>query len=193
MKLYLIRHGESVNNLEMRHSGHSLTPLTEKGITDAKKAGKLLNGINFDKVFSSDLPRASATCEYALPGAEYEKLKLIREVNVGTLSDRLVSECTEQYGEEYKKLRATCDFTRWNGENFEMTCARAKKFLTMLEGCDYENVAAFSHGTFIEYILCTVLGYDAARNAILYNGGICVFEYKDAKWSLIRWNYTGEI
>ena len=47
MLLYMIRHGETENNLAKRHSGHSLTSLTEKGIEDAKRAGEKLKGIAF--------------------------------------------------------------------------------------------------------------------------------------------------
>lgn len=193
MKLYMIRHGQSRNNLELRHSGHSLTPLTDKGIKEAREAGKLLKKVKFDKIYTSDLTRCVQTCENALPNCEYEKLELIREVNVGTLTDRLIQDCIDQYGDTYVTARAAYDFRQWNGENFDMTTARVIQFLKMLEDTPCEAVAAFSHGTFIEYILCYVLGYGAARNTILNNGGICVFEYKNKIWNLVCWNYKKEL
>lgn len=57
MLIYFIRHGESETNLNIRLTGWYDTPLTEKGIEDAKKAGEFLKNVHFDKVFTSDLMR----------------------------------------------------------------------------------------------------------------------------------------
>src|ERR1035437_54429 len=63
MKLVLIRHGESQWNKENRFTGWTDVDLTEKGIEEAKSAGKLLKkeGFTFDIAYSSDLKRAIHT------------------------------------------------------------------------------------------------------------------------------------
>ncbi len=189
MLLYMIRHGESENNLAKRHSGHSLTSLTEKGIEDGRRAGEKLRGIKFDKIYTSDLPRTQQTCMAAFPGAEYEPLRLIKEINVGVCTDRFVSDCEAQYGDFYKECKANFDYTPLGGENSDMLRARARKFLKMLEESGFETVAAFSHGAFIKHTLDVVLGANLDKlSYYTNNGGIFIYEYKDKKWRLKGWN-----
>ena len=61
-KIVLLRHGESVWNKENRFTGWTDVDLSEKGITEAHKAGKVLKekGFQFDVAFTSVLKRASA-------------------------------------------------------------------------------------------------------------------------------------
>lgn len=60
---YIVRHGETVWNIEGRMQGHRDSPLTEEGISQAKKLGQELANIHFDHVLSSDLLRAKRTAE----------------------------------------------------------------------------------------------------------------------------------
>ena len=62
-KLVLVRHGQSVWNLENRFTGWKDVNLTEKGETEAIEAGRLLHaeGFYFDKVYTSVLTRAIRT------------------------------------------------------------------------------------------------------------------------------------
>ena len=59
--LILIRHGESRWNLANRFTGWVDVPLSEKGIKEARKAAKALEGINLDVAFTSELERAQET------------------------------------------------------------------------------------------------------------------------------------
>ena len=70
MKVYFVRHGQSVNNVRGVWTGWMDVDLTEQGISDAKVAGDFLKGIKFDKVYSSDLKRAVDTAKYAISGCE---------------------------------------------------------------------------------------------------------------------------
>ena len=62
-KLVLIRHGESVWNLENRFTGWTDVDLSARGIAEAKEAGKMLgeNSYGFDVAFTSVLKRAIRT------------------------------------------------------------------------------------------------------------------------------------
>lgn len=68
IKLVLLRHGQSVWNLENKFTGWTDVGLTEQGITEAKKAGQLLKegGYQFDIAFTSVLKRATDTLALAL-------------------------------------------------------------------------------------------------------------------------------
>ncbi len=58
---YLVRHGQTYLNLYNKVQGWIDSPLTEKGIADAKNAGERLKGINFNAAFTSDSGRAIDT------------------------------------------------------------------------------------------------------------------------------------
>lgn len=188
MKLYMVRHGESQTNKERRFTGQAQAPLTEKGIADAKAAGQKLQGLHFDRVYSSDLIRAADTARYAIPGCEPVQLPLIRELSVGSLEWRTVAECEEEYGEELWKHRNAYDYTPYGGENEAQITARAREFLTMLENDPCDQVVAFSHAGFITCVLSLVLGVSFNRKHVsCLNGSAAVFEYKDGRWILERW------
>ena len=63
MGLVLLRHGQSVWNLQNRFTGWTDVSLTEKGVAEAHQAGKWLldGGFSFDIAFTSVLSRAIKT------------------------------------------------------------------------------------------------------------------------------------
>lgn len=68
IKLVLVRHGQSMWNLENRFTGWTDVELSENGIKEAKEAGRVLKqkGFLFDIAFTSVLKRANDTLTYIL-------------------------------------------------------------------------------------------------------------------------------
>ncbi len=68
IKLVLLRHGQSMWNLENKFTGWTDVDLSPNGINEAKAAGKALKeaGFAFDVGYSSVLKRANNTLDYAL-------------------------------------------------------------------------------------------------------------------------------
>jgi len=189
VKLYMIRHGQSEENLRKAYSGQMDSRLTEQGEKDALGVRKVLQGISFDKVYSSDLSRAVRTQEIALPGIISEKLPLVREISVGNLEGKKF----EELGESFILNRSTYNFVPYGGENYEMLQERAKKFLEMMSKEDCDIVAVFSHGGFINVVLGCILGCRVTNeNALSDNCGVSVFEYNDGRWALRKWNMTAD-
>lgn len=189
MKLYMIRHGQSEANLGKAYSGQMDSRLTEQGEKDALGARKVLQGISFDKVYSSDLSRAVCTQEIALPGIISEKLPLVREISVGNLEGKKF----EELGESFVLNRSTYNFVPYGGENYEMLQERAKKFLEMMAKEDCDTIAVFSHGGFINVVLGCILGCRVTNeNALSDNCGVSIFEYNSGKWVLRKWNMTAD-
>ena len=189
MKLYLVRHGESVNNLAGRMTGWMDVDLTTKGVEQAKEVGKFLQKIPFDKVISSDLKRAKDTCEAALPDREYSVEPLIREINVGEIMGMSREERLAKYGEEHFNDCSQSGYDHVGGESREEFFGRAKAFLSKMEQVDAERVVAFCHGGFVQAVLKVVLGYPISTDSILCgNCMIAVFEYINGKWRLYGWN-----
>lgn len=61
--IYIVRHGETKWNVKRKMQGHKDSPLTKKGIEQAKDIKKELKNIHFYRIFSSDLLRAKRTAE----------------------------------------------------------------------------------------------------------------------------------
>ena len=68
IKLVLVRHGQSIWNLENRFTGWTDVGLSEQGIKEAKEAGQVLKelGYTFDVAYTSYLKRANDTLTYIL-------------------------------------------------------------------------------------------------------------------------------
>ena len=66
--LVLVRHGQSDWNLKNLFTGWKDPDLTEKGVTEAREAGRKLkaHGLTFDVAFTSALTRAQHTLRLAL-------------------------------------------------------------------------------------------------------------------------------
>ena len=68
IKLVLVRHGQSMWNLENKFTGWTDVELSENGVKEAKEAGRVLKqkGFLFDIAFTSVLKRANDTLTYIL-------------------------------------------------------------------------------------------------------------------------------
>ncbi|MBK8464672.1 MAG: 2,3-diphosphoglycerate-dependent phosphoglycerate mutase [Chloracidobacterium sp.] len=106
-KLVLIRHGESQWNKENRFTGWKDVDLSEKGVTEAHAAGKLLRdeGFTFDEAYSSVLKRAIRTLwiildEMDLMWIPETKSWLLNERHYGALQGLNKAETAAQFGEE---------------------------------------------------------------------------------------------
>src|SRR5690606_37293291 len=62
-QLILIRHGETLWNTERRMQGQLDSPLTERGLWQARQLGERLKSLPFVSLYSSDLPRARQTAQ----------------------------------------------------------------------------------------------------------------------------------
>lgn len=190
MELYVIRHGQSQANAANQLAGWYDIPLTEKGINDALCAGKKLEGVEFEKVFTSDLIRAVQTCENVLPGKEYEKCELIRELAVGEFEGLYYDESSTD--PTYERFRECCkvrDFSPCGGESHQMQVDRVGAFMSMVAEKYTGRVAAFAHAGTIECVLHNVFGFKIPASALaIPNCVICVLEWTGQRWRLKHWN-----
>lgn len=191
MKLYLIRHGQSEANRKGVHAGWAQFPLTDQGKAEALAAGRLLEGLAFDKVYTTDLLRAIQTGELAMPGVAKEQTPLLREISVGALAGKSSNQCIAEYGENYMVQKAAYDFTAFGGENYEMMAHRVRQFLDMAESGDHACVAAFCHEGAVRTALDLVMGVRVNRKTMRCdNGSVTVFEHINGQWRLCQWNVT---
>jgi 2,3-bisphosphoglycerate-dependent phosphoglycerate mutase len=107
MKFVLLRHGESIWNLEDRFTGWTDVDLSAKGIAEAKEAGESLrdNGYSFDVAFTSVLKRAIRTLWLVLDEMDLMWIPVHRswrlnERHYGTLQGLNKAEMALKMGEE---------------------------------------------------------------------------------------------
>ena len=107
MKLVLLRHGESQWNKENRFTGWTDVDLTEKGIQEAKSAGKILKaeGFTFDVAYTSVLKRAIHTLWNVLDEMDLAWIPVYRswklnEKSYGDLQGLNKTKTVHKYGEE---------------------------------------------------------------------------------------------
>jgi 2,3-bisphosphoglycerate-dependent phosphoglycerate mutase len=106
-RLVLVRHGQSVWNLENRFTGWVDVDLSEKGRAEAKAAGEALkqHGFQFDLAFTSVLKRAIRTCYAILDELDQLWIPVIKdwrlnERHYGSLTGLNKAETAKQYGDE---------------------------------------------------------------------------------------------
>ena len=184
MRVYIIRHGESETNKESRWTGWLDVTLTEKGIDDARRAGRLLSDVEFDKLYSSDLVRAKMTLETALPSQDYEISTALREVNVGSIAGKPIVPFTD----EEKKSMSVMGYATFDGETREEFRGRVESFMKMLEKSGYRTVGIFCHAGWQKEFLRLVLGVGLQTNKVrCKNCTVAIFDFNESNWMLHSW------
>jgi len=110
-KLVLVRHGESLWNLQNRFTGWTDVDLSERGFVEAHTAGRVLieGGYQFDLAFTSVLRRAIKTLWIVLEETSLEWVPVVRawqlnERHYGALQGLNKAETAQQYGEAQVKV-----------------------------------------------------------------------------------------
>ena len=109
-KLVLVRHGQSIWNLENKFTGWTDVGLSDKGVKEAIDAGKTLKklGYTFDVAYTSLLKRAQDTLNIILKeldlNIEINKTYKLNERHYGALQGLNKDETRKKYGEEQVRL-----------------------------------------------------------------------------------------
>jgi 2,3-bisphosphoglycerate-dependent phosphoglycerate mutase len=133
--LVLVRHGQSLWNLENRFTGWVDVPLTSKGEDEARRAGRALReaGVTFDIAYTSTLQRANRTLDLILEEAGLAvpviRDQALNERHYGDLQGLNKAETAQRYGEEQVRVwRRSYATPPPNGESLEDTAARTLPF-----------------------------------------------------------------
>jgi len=107
VKLVLLRHGESIWNRENRFTGWTDVDLSDKGIEEARMAGRTLkeNGFTFDLAYTSFLKRAVRTLWLVLDEMDLMWITVrnswrLNERHYGALQGLNKAETAKKFGED---------------------------------------------------------------------------------------------
>ncbi len=153
-KLILVRHGQSLWNLEDRFTGWVDVPLTDQGREEARKAGHRLAGIEIHVAYTSTLERAQETLRLMTEtmGTSIPTIrdKALNERGYGDLEGLNKARTAEKFGKEQVHIwRRSYDVPPPNGESLEMTAARTLPFFERCILGDIQlgkNVLVVAHG-----------------------------------------------
>lgn len=161
-RLFLVRHGQSAGNAAGRFGGHSATPLSELGKTQAEITARALARARIGAIYSSDLLRAVETAE---PLAKLLDLPVIktsafRERKVGVLEGKTFDESRIEHPKDYYALvNRNIHHVITDGESYRQLLKRATFALhEILRSHDGENVVIFSHTGAICFLTLYLLG-----------------------------------
>ena len=155
--LVLVRHGQSDWNLKNLFTGWRDVGLTEKGVAEARAAGKKLKaqGLHFDVAFTSVLSRAQRTLDLVLEemgetDITVFKDQALNERDYGDLSGLNKDDARKKWGEEQVHVwRRSYDVAPPGGESLKDTAARVLPYYIqeilprVLRG---DNVIVVAHG-----------------------------------------------
>jgi 2,3-bisphosphoglycerate-dependent phosphoglycerate mutase len=131
--LVLVRHGQSDWNLKNLFTGWRDVDLTEKGVAEAREAGRKLKaqGIKFDVAFTSALKRAQRTLDLMLTELDQTTIPIFKdqalnERDYGDLVGLNKDDARKKWGEEQVHIwRRSYDVAPPGGESLKDTLARA--------------------------------------------------------------------
>ena len=155
--LVLVRHGQSEWNLKNLFTGWRDVDLTEKGVAEAREAGRKLKtqGIKFDVAFTSALKRAQRTLDLMLTELDQTTIPIFKdqalnERDYGDLVGLNKDDARKKWGEEQVHIwRRSYDVAPPGGESLKDTLARALPYYVtdilprVLRG---ERVLVAAHG-----------------------------------------------
>jgi len=142
--IFLVRHGETEYNRQNRFNGRSDSPLTDIGIDEARRNGRILREQDEDahdlRVVSSPLGRAVHTAELigeeiGLPPTGIEVDSRLTEISFGVWEGLTIDEIQSRYpGEWDNRHRNMWTYAMPDGESYEMVARRVGAWLEDARG-----------------------------------------------------------
>ncbi|KAL8644656.1 MAG: hypothetical protein Q9226_007655 [Calogaya cf. arnoldii] len=213
MKLYLIRHGETVDNVAQVYAGVRDSPLTVQGVLQAERLGRYLTDSEqrFTHVFASDLQRAVKTAEALLSAqtindasvpATVRKFPILREQDFGFYEGKPFyarQRDSKKSGKDAHRSRHQDEPGFQDVESKESMTARTNAFVAEhLRPLLRENVSGqqsivviVSHGILLSHLWRSILAMFSKHTVALApglsvgSGGVTPLEY------LGGWSNTG--
>jgi phosphoserine phosphatase len=165
MTIYIVRHGESTWNIQLRVQGNKNPGLSAKGLKQARLTAKCFNRAKIVRIFSSPLKRAyqTARCIAETTGVPLERADGLREIMLGAIEGLTTKEVEKQYPGFWDRWADRPASVRIPGaETFHAFRKRVgKAFLSIVRKCgEDESIVIVAHGGAIGALLSYLLDFD---------------------------------
>jgi len=192
MKIYLVRHAESLGNISGKFNGITDLPLSPKGELQARLLGEFFKDKKLDKIYTSTLRRTIQTAAFSTGRDESSFIKLaeLNEIDGGHWEgvewDRIIKE----YNEEYLLWNEKPHLVRLpGGENLNELYERS---IGVLEKITRDNdpdstVGVFSHGTVLKVWIAYIRNLDLEELPLIAwyeNSSVTGIDFRDGQFSL---------
>ena len=202
MRIYLVRHGETLLNQNHCYYGVMNAVLSEKGIRQAKQTGEILKEARFDYIFSSPLVRAYNTAQlildvrkesgYGRDAAGLTRSRILTdqrlcEQNFGIFEGLTYEEIREKYPKELAAWNENfIDYRIPDGESFLDVRKRAEEFVNDLPEGDGTALVVAHKGT-LGHMMATWLHLpvEGYWNFVFEQGTVSVVDIEDG-YAIIR-------
>jgi broad specificity phosphatase PhoE len=177
MKIYLIRHGESISDAKGKYDGDYDDSLTENGLLDAKEAAKKLLEKNIQAIFSSPKIRAQETAAVLSDALHCEVIVQddLQERDIYGAYPNIGKDYPEEEYRRLGELLADKESRIEGSESHEDFTKRVGQcFLDIVKHSEYTNIAIVTHGGPIRSIFREVLRLGEFKN--IGNGAIIEIE-----------------
>lgn len=163
MEIYIVRHGETVWNAKNLLQGSTDIELNENGRALAGETGQNLEGIHFDKIYSSPLIRAYETANLIRGHRNIPIIrdKRLRELHFGVNEGKNIQELLKNEEDPFHYLFKRSDLYQApaGGETLEHVCERAAEFMREIiepQQKEAERIMIVAHGALNKAIMCHI-------------------------------------
>ena len=182
--IYLLRHAETLFNVQHKTQGWCDSPLTERGIEQARLTGReyARRGITIDAAYSSTSERCCDTLELVCQQAwgnvpAYERLKGLKELNFGAFEGK--DQFLENHDGDFNHF-----YVPFGGEDFDEAALRLQATLTELaERHEGGSILCCSHGGIAIQFYQNWAAYSQVKRTIFSNCLTYVYEYENGIFS----------
>lgn len=189
----VVRHGETVWNVQHRLQGHQDSDLTPRGLRQAEALAERLAAERFQALYASDLPRAMRTAEAIARRAGHAITPdpRLRERNYGLFEGLTAAEVAERHPEDYRRfLSADPDQKIPGGESRREKYNRVTACLEDLaRRHPAEKIVIVTHGGVLGDLLRRSMSLPPEHplQCSLQNASLNSFLIEDGQWTLGFW------
>lgn len=163
LNIYLLRHGETEQNLKGFYYGNLDVDITSKGIKQIEYISNRIKNVTFDKIYSSNMKRAisSASIISRNKGVTCIKDKRLNEMNLGVFEGKSYENIQREYPIEFEKWSDDWkSYAPPEGESYIYFYKRVREFFEEILKLKDENILLVTHGGVIRSILTYIMGED---------------------------------
>ena len=196
-KIYLVRHGQSLGNLNLQMLGHTDLDLSELGYRQAERTFEYLKDVHLDAVYSSPLKRAYNT---VLPHAAYrgltvQPLDALREIYLGVWEQMYLADVLKRWPYTFTELwRANFGLcTPPKGEYVQDAATRCLDALTEIaKKHPGQTVLVGGHAGIFRAACARIAGLppECVGRALPYmtNAAVTILVYEDGVFTMERYS-----